>query len=69
MLEVGGTSILVPQFNVKKYAELIKKEKPNYIMRGVPTLFEAVTLQSLSCSGEKLDYHGAAYSRAVFAFG
>ena len=28
MLEVGGTSILVPQFNVKKYAELIKKAMP-----------------------------------------
>lgn len=28
MLEVGGTSILVPQFNVKKYAELIKRKSP-----------------------------------------
>ena len=38
----GACSILVPRFNVKDYAGLIKKEKPNYIA-GVPTLFEALT--------------------------
>ncbi len=38
----GGTAILVPRFNVKQYAELIKKTRPNYIA-GVPTLFEAIT--------------------------
>jgi len=38
----GGTSILVPRFNVKSYAKLIKKTRPNYIA-GVPTLFEAIT--------------------------
>ncbi len=38
----GGTSILVPRFNVKQYAELIKKTRPNFIA-GVPTLFEAIT--------------------------
>ena len=42
MLSVGGCSVLVPRFNVKSYAELIKREKPNYIA-GVPTLFEAIT--------------------------
>ncbi len=41
-LACGASSILVPRFNVKEYAELIKKEKPNYIA-GVPTLYEAVT--------------------------
>ena len=42
MLAVGGTSILVPRFNVKEYANLIRTTKPNYIA-GVPTLFEAIT--------------------------
>ena len=37
-----GTSILVPRFNVKSYANLIKKTRPNFIA-GVPTLFEAIT--------------------------
>ena len=38
----GGTSILVPRFNVKSYAKLIRKTQPNFIA-GVPTLFEAIT--------------------------
>ena len=42
MLVAGGESMLVPRFNVKEYAELIKKRKPNYIA-GVPTLYEALT--------------------------
>ena len=42
MMVVGGTSILVPRFNVKSYANLIKKNRPN-IIAGVPTLFEAIT--------------------------
>lgn len=37
----GGTCILVPQFSVKTYAKLIRKEKPN-VLPGVPTLFEAL---------------------------
>ena len=41
MMVAGGTSILVPRFNPKSYAELIKKHRPNYIA-GVPTLFEAI---------------------------
>ncbi len=41
-LVCGACSILVPRFNVKEYAELIRKEKPNYIA-GVPTLYEALT--------------------------
>lgn len=39
---MGGTSILVPRFNVKSYAKLICKTQPNFIA-GVPTLFEAIT--------------------------
>lgn len=39
---VGGAKcILVPNFNIKTYAELLKKKKPNLIP-GVPTLFEAL---------------------------
>ena len=41
-LACGMCSILVPRFNVKDYANLIKKERPNYIA-GVPTLYEALT--------------------------
>ena len=42
ILYVGGTAILVPRFNVKSYAKLIRRTKPNFIA-GVPTLFEAIT--------------------------
>ncbi|MBQ8600721.1 MAG: AMP-binding protein [Clostridia bacterium] len=42
VLAAGACSILVPRFNVKEYAALIKKEKPNYIA-GVPALYEALT--------------------------
>ena len=41
-LFIGGTSILVPRFNVKSYAKLIRRTRPNFIA-GVPTLFEAIT--------------------------
>lgn len=37
----GATCILVPRFNVKTYAKLLLKKKPNFIP-GVPTLFEAL---------------------------
>lgn len=37
----GARCILVPQFNVKTYAKLLMKKKPNFIP-GVPTLFEAL---------------------------
>lgn len=42
VLVCGASAILVPRFNVKDYAGLIKKERPNYIA-GVPTLYEALT--------------------------
>ncbi len=42
VLFVGGCSVLVPRFNIKQYAKLIKKIRPNYIA-GVPTLYEALT--------------------------
>ncbi len=37
----GATCILVPQFSVKLYAQVLLKHKPN-IIPGVPTLFEAL---------------------------
>jgi len=37
----GATCILLPQFNIKTYADTLKKQKPN-IIPGVPTLFEAL---------------------------
>ena len=37
----GATCILLPQFNIKTYADTLIKQKPN-IIPGVPTLFEAL---------------------------
>jgi len=37
----GASAILVPQFSIKSYAQLLKKYKPHYIA-GVPTLYEAL---------------------------
>ena len=42
VLVCGATAILVPRFNVKSYAKLIRRTQPNFIA-GVPTLFEAIT--------------------------
>ncbi len=41
MLACGATCILVPQFTVQSYADLLRKKKPN-VIAGVPTLFEAL---------------------------
>ena len=41
MLVGGATCILVPQFTVQSYADLLRKKRPN-IIAGVPTLFEAL---------------------------
>lgn len=40
-LAYGGKCVLVPQINVKEFAGLFKKYRPNF-MAGVPTLFEAM---------------------------
>ena len=37
----SATAILVPQFNIKTYAKILKRKKPHYIA-GVPTLYEAM---------------------------
>ncbi len=41
----GATSILVPKFDAKMVASLIKKEKPQFVA-GVPTLYEALLRES-----------------------
>ena len=53
MMVAGGTSILIPRFTPKEYAELIVKERPNYIA-GVPTLFETLTRNSY-LNGKRFD--------------
>jgi len=40
----GGTALLIPQFSLKAYMKILKKQKPHYIA-GVPTLFEAMLKQ------------------------
>ena len=40
-LITGASAILVPQFSIQSYAQLLKKHKPHYIA-GVPTLYEAL---------------------------
>lgn len=42
----GMKCILIPQFDAKKFGELIKRYKPNFLA-GVPTLFEALLKQKL----------------------
>ena len=37
----GACSILMPTFNIKTYADMLAKKKPNFIA-GVPTIFEAL---------------------------
>ena len=50
----GATCILVPQFNIKTYADILRKQKPN-IIPGVPTLFEAL-LRTDSLDGVDLSF-------------
>ncbi len=50
----GATCILIPQFNVKTYAETLIKQKPN-IIPGVPTLFEAL-LRADNLEGQDLSF-------------
>jgi len=54
ILSHGYTCILMPTFNLKNYADLLIKKKPNFIA-GVPTLFEAL-LRIKKLDGVKLDF-------------
>lgn len=58
----GGCCILVPRFNVKSYARLLKTKKPNFIP-GVPTLFAAL----LQAKG--LQKANLSFLKGVFAGG
>ncbi len=61
----GATCILVPQFSIHTYAEILRKQKPDFIP-GVPTLFEALLrtdglenvdlsfLKGIFCGGDSL---------------
>ncbi len=50
----GATCILIPQFNVKTYAQTLIQQKPN-IIPGVPTLFEAL-LRAEDLKGQDLSF-------------
>ena len=50
----GATCILLPQFNIKTYADTLIKQKPN-IIPGVPTLFEAL-LRAENLKGQDLSF-------------
>lgn len=61
----GATCILVPQFSIKTYSKILRKQKPDFIP-GVPTLFEALLrckdlegvdlgfLKGIFCGGDSL---------------
>lgn len=54
ILTHGGKCILMPTFNIKKYAKMIIKKKP-HVIAGVPTIFEAL-LHIPDMKGVKLDF-------------
>ena len=58
----GACCILVPQFSVKIYADILKKQKPNLIP-GVPTLFEALL------RAEDLDGVDLSFLKGIFSGG
>ena len=58
----GATCILVPQFSVKTYADILVKQKPNLIP-GVPTLFEALL------RAEDLENADLSFLRGIFSGG
>ena len=61
-LIAGGTCILIPQFNVKVYAQTLVKQKPNLIP-GVPTLFEALL------RAEDLEHVDLSFLKGIFSGG
>ena len=58
----GATCILVPQFSVKTYADILIRQKPNLIP-GVPTLFEALL------RAERLKGADLSFLRGIFSGG
>ncbi len=61
-LVAGGTCILVPQFSVATYANVLVKQRPNLIP-GVPTLFEALL------RAEKLEGVDLSFLKGIFSGG
>ena len=61
-LVAGGTCILVPQFSVNTYADILVKQRPNLIP-GVPTLFEALLRT------DKLEGADLSFLRGIFSGG
>ena len=61
-LVAGGTCTLIPQFNVKIYADTLVKQKPNLIP-GVPTLFEALL------RAENLENADLSFLKGIFSGG
>ena len=61
-LVAGGTCILVPQFSVNTYADILIKQKPNLIP-GVPTLFEALLRT------DKLEGADLSFLKGIFSGG
>ncbi len=61
-LVAGAACILVPQFSVKTYADILVKQKPNLIP-GVPTLFEALL------RADSLDGVDLSFLRGIFSGG
>ncbi len=54
----GACSVLIPQFNAKKFASILKKNKPSMIF-GVPTLYDAL----LKAKGtDKIDFSFLKYA-------
>ncbi len=54
----GACSVLIPQFNAKQFASILKKHKPTMIF-GVPTLYEAL----IKAKGtDKIDYSFLKYA-------
>lgn len=62
MLVHGCECILMPTFNIKAYAKMLAKKKPNFIA-GVPTIFEALL------HTEGLDNVNLSFLRGVFCGG
>ena len=58
----GAACILVPQFSVKTYADILVRQKPNLIP-GVPTLFEALL------RAEGLEQADLSFLRGIFSGG
>jgi long-chain acyl-CoA synthetase len=59
---VGGTSVLLPQFNAKTFDKVLLKYKPN-VVAGVPTLYEAII------SNKKLEHADLSFITCVLCGG